>query len=99
MPSVADAAPRRFTDIAEHAQRAESVSCPRHPFDSLARAALSCTVVAGALIAVAPTLPAAVRLPALFAALIAWTAAMVGATISAAKLVVRSRARDYATAA
>jgi hypothetical protein len=97
MPSVADAAPRQFA-IAEQAQRAELVSRPRHPFDSPARAALSCTVVAGALIAVAPMLPAAVRLPALFAALVGWTAALVGATISAAQLAARSRARDYATA-
>ena len=57
----------------EHARIGHSWSGQRHVFDTRARAVLSCTLVLGGLIAVAPAIPAAVRSYDVFAGLLLWT--------------------------
>ena len=83
----------------EHARIGHSWSGQRHVFDTRARAVLSCTLVLGGLVAVAPAIPAAVRSYDVFAGLLLWTGVVLWGTISAARLATRSLRGDFATVA
>jgi hypothetical protein len=72
---------------------------PRHMFDSRARAVLSCTLVVGTVVALAPAIPAVIRCQAVFAALVAWAGTVVWGALGAARLAGRSLRRDFPTAA
>jgi hypothetical protein len=90
---------RRATAGNEGVRNPQSLSCPRHLFDSRARAVLSCTLVVGTVVALAPAIPAAIRSQVVFAALVTWTGTVVWGTICAAQLAGGSPRRDFATAA
>ena len=97
--SVGQAAVREAIQTDGRAWDSQSPSRPRHVFDSQARTVLSCTLAVGAVVALAPAIPSAVRSQALFVGLGTWTGAVIWSTASAARLAGRSVRRDFATAA